>query len=296
MAFLADYPRDYLNIDIIARTANLLVANSGLFLRKVAARSIPMRSRPIYKTLNGVAVEYDLSGSWPGRKMARSMFFGSYEAGIVAVMKRFLKAGDVFIDVGANIGYLSAVGMGLVGSKGEVHSFEPVPVYYSRLNNLANANPGFRLVPQPIALSDTTGAAMVSVASRNIGWNTMVPGFMATSDLAYTSDVQTDRLDVYIEKNGIRRIALIKIDTEGFELPVLRGLKGHFDRGERPAIICEVAPAAYGLLGYSISDLHKYMSLYGYSSYRISESGSLSAVDIRGARATVDVIWLSHTD
>jgi FkbM family methyltransferase len=247
--------------------------------------------------LNGVAFECDLS-SWPGRTMARGMFFGTFSIEIVAAMKRFLKTGDVFIDVGANIGYLSAVGMGLVGPSGEVHSFEPVPDYYSRLRKLAGANPGFRFFPQPIALSDTQGRCTISVASKNVGWNTLVPGFMRASDLAYQVEVQTDRLDSYIDKHNVQRVSLIKIDTEGFEFPVLRGLKGYFERGERPPIICEVATDAYGLLGYSISDFHEFMSSYGYRAYRITQSVksvSSEPFDIRNARGTIDVVWTASS-
>ena len=58
------------------------------------------------------------------------MYYGSYAVPIVETMKRTLRPGDTFLDVGANIGYLSAIAAGLVGVTGQVHCFEPVPDYF----------------------------------------------------------------------------------------------------------------------------------------------------------------------
>jgi len=55
------------------------------------------------------------------------------------------------------------------------------------------------------------------------------------------------------------------VDVEGFELPVLRGLSGHLERtGDRPAILCEVAPGAYPRLGARVEDLFDYLARFGY--------------------------------
>ncbi len=50
-----------------------------------------------------------------------SMFLDSYEIELRNCLINYLKKGGIFIDVGASIGYISAIGAGLVGSKGEVH-------------------------------------------------------------------------------------------------------------------------------------------------------------------------------
>jgi FkbM family methyltransferase len=136
---------------------------------------------------------------------------------------------------------------------------------------MAKVNPGFRMFTCPVALSNGSGISTISVALTNSGWNMIVPEFMPKENMAYSCEVQTDRPDSNIDKNCVGRIALIKIDTEGYEFPVLRGLEGYFGRGDRPAVICEVAPAAYRPLGYSLSDLYDYMHSYGYCSFLIGE-------------------------
>ena len=56
---------------------------------------------------------------------------------------KYLKEGDTFIDIGANVGYISVFAMGLVGKTGSVHSFEPVPQYFNRLKIIKEDNPGY---------------------------------------------------------------------------------------------------------------------------------------------------------
>ena len=71
----------------------------------------------------------------------RKMHAGAYEIEIVALLRELLRPGDTFVDVGANIGYLSCVAAGLVGPSGRVISFEPAPGCFSRLDVTRAANP-----------------------------------------------------------------------------------------------------------------------------------------------------------
>jgi FkbM family methyltransferase len=280
-----------MQLDTLKRAADLALSHPRLFLRKLGARCVPLPARPIKRKLHGVIFEFDLSESWAGRDIARQMFFRMYEESTVVTMKLFLREGGVFIDVGANVGYLSAVALGLVGRTGQVHSFEPVPEYFSRLEKLGRENPGYQFFANRVALSQIESRATIAVASQNIGWNTMVPGFMPKADEAESVEVGTERLDVFIRRHCIRQISLIKIDTEGFELPVLRGLENYLEQGERPPIICEVAPHAYPLLNSTLADLRSYMLRFGYQSRRLSRTGPGEPVDIRALSGTTDVIW-----
>ena len=192
------------------------------------------------------------------------MYFGSYSLALIELMKRFLRPGDTFLDVGANVGYLSAVGAGLVGKSGQVHSFEPVPAYFRRLERLIALNPGHNIVATPCAAGETKGTAKAYVTLEP-GENTLVPDYAGSETIKECIEVPVIRLDDYIESHGLSHISLIKIDTEGFEFPVLLGLRRFFERSQRlPAIICEIDPRAYPLLGYKPADLTSYMAQYGY--------------------------------
>ena len=221
------------------------------------------------RRIGGVRFECDLDLD----PRVRDMYFGAYETEEVHFLRRTLHRGDVCVDVGANIGYFTAVMADAVGRGGEVHAFEPVPEYYTRLAQLRDANDGYRITARNEALGAAEGSAEIAVSREsNIGWNTLVPNFMASVDTRVTHTVRVRRLDEYLSGARVERVALVKLDAEGYELPVLEGLRGHFDRGGRPVILCEVAPAAYPLLGRRIEELFDLMARYGYHSSRVAGS------------------------
>jgi len=157
------------------------------------------------------------------------MYCGEYEEETIGVMRKFLRQGDTFVDIGANIGYLSAVAAGIVGVTGRVYSFEPVPGPFSRLRNVASLNQEYHITVNQCALGAEDGSAKIAVTNlANIGWNTIVPGFMSQDTIKESIDVPVLRFDNFVEKNSLKNISLIKIDTEGYEYPVLKGFRGFF--------------------------------------------------------------------
>lgn len=243
---------------------------------------------PITKKLSGISFEFNPDYG----PIARKMFQGTYEIPIIELMKRFLKEGDTFIDAGANIGYLSAIALGLVGKTGQVHSFEPVPEYFLKLEKLKNSNSDYDLIINNTALSDHEGQSKMNVHDRtNIGCSTLVPNLIDNESINGVIEVKTKRLDKYIEDNGVTNISLVKIDTEGYELFVLRGLNHYFDKTEeRPAIIVEISPEAFLIMGYSLSQLSEYMSDFGYRSYSVY--GACGPIDIIRLKVNHNVIFL----
>lgn len=276
----------------MARAARLLLHDPGLFVRKSAARIsrrmpfFPVRS---VRHIRGVRFECDFGLD----SRVADMYFAAYEAEEVALLERFLRPGDVFIDVGANIGYLTANGASLVGPGGQVHSFEPVPEYFVRLDSLRAGNPGYAITTNAVALGDKDGTAdILTAAAGNIGWNTMVPGFLDGSAARARHTVPVLRLDRYLHDRDITRVGLIKIDTEGFELPVLKGASGFFAAtATRPPILCEVAPDAYPLMGTRVADLFDYLARLGYGGREIGPRGRVVQAD--EIKATVNLLFVA---
>ena len=274
----------------LARAADLLFSNPGLFWRKSIARflpRVPFFPRHAVHLIRGVRFECDFALD----ARVGDMFFSAYEPDEVAVLERYLKPGDVFVDVGANIGYLTAVGASLVGTTGEVHSFEPVPAYFARLEALCAANPSYAIRANAIALGESAGTAEIAQsAPGNIGWNSMVPG-MLTGEGHARHTVSVMRLDDYLAERGIARVALIKVDAEGFELPVLRGASGFLEQANpRPPILCEVAPGAYPLLGTKVTDLFEFLGRYGYIALDVEGHGR--PVRAEALETTLNVLFL----
>jgi len=273
-----------------SRLFHLLLNNFTLFLAKVRRRLFPAKFRGESKgvvCLNDVQFPYDLKLD----PMLMEIVGGYFAEDLVHLMRRYLRPGDVFIDVGANIGYISAQALSLVGKKGQVHAFEPVYAYFCRLEQVKELNPNHSLTANNFALGSTLGSVAIAISKQgNIGWNTIVPGFMELENIHETIDVPVKRLDDYLLEKGLDEVKLIKIDTEGYEFPVLLGLSKFFDVSKhKPHIVCEVAPSAFPKLGYQIKDLEAYMKGYGYRFLRVDTFTELSLVDLAG---TTDVLFV----
>jgi len=276
----------------IARALAILVENPALFVEfcyfemKKTLLSFP-EQRPYFKRRN-IQVQLD----YVYDKNIREMYAGSYEISTARIMKKFLESGSIFLDVGANIGYISAIGMGLVGRRGEVHSFEPVPEYFGCLERLASLNPEYRLIPNQCALGDIEERANIYLSDYDIGSNTLVAGQLGGNLKGSPIGIDVIRLDSYIERFGLTGISLIKIDVEGYEMRVLLGLSNYFEANvDRPPIICEINPESYCLQGLSTGDLENYMNGYGYRAY--SDLNLNRRVDIKGLRKLTNVVFIS---
>ena len=238
---------------------------------------------------NGVVFRIDLALD----PVMESMYFGTYQSDLVALMERVLRPGDSFIDVGANVGYVSAIALSLVGRKGQVHAFEPVPQYADRLRHVQQDNPRYHLQVNPVALSDQPGTATICVTNLpNIGWNTMVPQFMGRRTVQAEVEVPVTTLDRYLTTTTVPNLRLIKIDTEGYEFPVLKGLQATLSsRDPLPALVVEIAPAAYPNLGMSLAELAMFMRNLGYQAWDMAIA---HPVEITELTQTTDVVFLSR--
>ena len=201
----------------------------------------------------------------------RAMLTRSYDIVLCEFLKKHLAPGDVVIDVGANVGYISAVAASYVGVAGEVHGFEPLTECYARLQRLRELNPEFRFTFNNVALGEKEGYLSLAYNPEGDSRNaTLVPG----KRFAEVRSVPVRRLDAYIRANisSPQRIRVIKIDVEGFEFSVLRGLEGFLEGSRvRPLIVCEIKPWELSKLGATIDDFDQFMNRFGYRPYLIPE-------------------------
>jgi FkbM family methyltransferase len=264
--------KSYFTNERMSLGLSLLKSNPSLLLKALWKKALVSAFPPkhlVTKRMNGVLFEFDFDLA-PG--IVRSMYIGTYEIDMAHLLQKFLQPGDTFIDVGANIGYITAFGAGRVGKSGQVHSFEPVPLYFQRLDRFRRLNPDYAIEVNAFALGETPGTACISVdTGENIGWNTLVPSF-ADTESSQQVEVSVVRLDDYIREKALDRIRLIKVDTEGFEFPVLKGLQGYLDStSHRPLILCEISPGAYHSLGSSLDQFDQYLKRYGYRVFNIHD-------------------------
>jgi FkbM family methyltransferase len=281
---------------IVKKLFYIFAINPAFFFKRIFLELrfffLPTPKCPVLKKINGVSFKFDFNFS----PKLKKMYAGNYQPIIADILRKYLRNGDTFIDVGANIGYFSWIAAGLVGKEGEVHSFEPVPEYFQRLNNFAKINSQYNIVANQFAIGDEEKSGKIYIKGYpDIGNNTFFPVLLeaAKENKNKTAEVSIRRLDEYIKEKKLNNIKLIKIDVEGFEFPVLKGLGGYFSECSRtrlcPPIICEIVPAIYSHLGYELEDLFNYMSKFSYYPFEILNTKK--RIDVNKIKKIVDVLF-----
>jgi FkbM family methyltransferase len=167
---------------------------------------------------------------------------GCWEKELTARVQENLKPGDVFVDVGANMGYYTLLASRLVGPDGLVLAYEPSPSNLQMLLRNLTLNQSRNVAVFSLALSDrSTIAKLWSAPSYNTGVCSLRgPEFVVPSE--YTL-APTSRLDELRTLQSLAdRIRLIKVDAEGHDMEVLRGAAGVFRSSGRLMLTCELSP------------------------------------------------------
>ncbi len=210
-----------------------------LFTRNLALKCGDLPPDGTYKTSFGFDIELVMDNY-----IDISVYFEAYEHLICRLIRNNLSRDGVFIDIGANIGYISMLAS---RSGGSVLAFEPHPILYKRLlrnidiNSLANIN------AHNFALSDEAGEAELysprdghhgGTSLQNQGWE----------DDADAFTVPTKRLDDVLPES-VRSVEFMKIDVEGAELLAIKGAEKTISKF-RPTILCEYQRSTAARFGY----------------------------------------------
>lgn len=148
------------------------------------------------------------------------------------------KPGDVFVDVGANVGSWTLAAARAVGPQGLVIAVEPVPHMADALRRSARANRLANVRVAEVALAEAGGTRPFSVEHGNSGGSRL--GLMDNdAEREFSAiTVRTAPLDEVAREHGLSRLDVVKIDVEGFESDVLAGAGGSLERFA-PAIVME---------------------------------------------------------
>jgi FkbM family methyltransferase len=149
--------------------------------------------------------------------------FGVWEPDISDFVRRRLKPGDTFVDVGAHAGYYSLLASQLVGQGGHVVSVEASPFIFELLREnlvLAADTTSHVRVINAAAAGDRGELSIHLGPAWNLGWSTT----LGERGLKQEALVPTAPLDELLTENETRAARLFKIDVEGNEREVIAGM------------------------------------------------------------------------
>jgi len=178
-----------------------------------------------------------------------------YEPWETSIVKRDLKSGDIFVDVGAHIGYYTMLASELVGPKGHVFAFEPAPENYAiLLRNIASTR---NITAYESAVSSKSGIADFYLSFISSGDNRL----SKPSGKYDKISVKTITLDDYFSDD----IDFIKIDTQGHELSVLEGMQRILRHSQNLKMLIEYEPILLHINGIEPGLLIEILKDYRFS-------------------------------
>jgi FkbM family methyltransferase len=185
----------------------------------------------------------------------------------LGLFKDYCQAGDVSVDVGANVGEVSIILSQRAGPAGHVYGFEPNPRIYRYWRSNLSLN----------------GCGNVTATNAAVG---------ASTGVVRMSDGRYDDMNRVVESGAIevpcttldstlpaKAIALLKVDVEGSELRVLEGASQTLRRTE--CVNCELSEEHYRRYGYGMADVIVFLRAAGFRTYVMVGARALGAIDER---------------
>lgn len=187
-----------------------------------------------------------------------NIYCGLHEFEDMGFVLHFLRPGDLFVDVGANIGSYSLLA---AATGARVVSFEPVPATFEALRDNININLN-RIGSQVDARNQAVGAS-VGKLTMIADQDTMNKAVGASYYRGQTIEVPQTTLDDALKQSGAPK--LIKIDVEGFETEVLRGAQAIMADEQVQAVVMELNGSG-SQYGFDENQVHQQMLAFGFRS------------------------------
>ncbi len=184
-----------------------------------------------------------------------NVYCGLHEFYDMGFLLHLLKPGDLFVDIGANIGSYTILATAEIGA--HTISVEPVPATFKRLTNNIDLNKIADLtLPMNIALGNKPGVLRFTKSFDTVN-------HVATDQETDTIDVPVDTLDNILKQSNP---ILLKIDVEGFETEVLNGAENVLQNQSLKAIIIELNGSG-GRYGYDELQIHNKLVNHGFAPF-----------------------------
>jgi len=218
-------------------------------------------------TVNGKRMYVDL---WDSAVSVHLFVAHTWEPEETSAISSRLKPGDVFVDVGANLGYFTLIASDAVGPGGKVFAFEPGPHNFSLLEKNVRINRCANVICERKAVTETNRTLELHLSSFNYGDHRI---FRSHDDADYNRGRQRQSttvagvaLDSYFPPGA--RVDFLKLDVQGAEYFALQGMKRVLRDNPGVVVLMEFWPHALREAGVEPNALLDELEELGFHCYR----------------------------
>jgi FkbM family methyltransferase len=233
----------------------------------------------VHRTPDGMEIRLDLEDY-----IQRGIFYDAWEAPELAFVRSILRPGDVVVDVGANVGIFTLTAAHAVGAGGQVHAFEPVPANFERLAENVSRNALSNVLLNQVAVGSAAGETQLGLEPEmELTSGKRMSGFFTVGSTLRQVTVPVVSLDKYAADHlQGRPVRFLKIDVEGYEPEVLRGMRTLLGTHRVDTVMIEVSVYALRKAGATIRQLVDQLLEPQYRLYRLDLPGILRRWSYRG--------------
>ena len=236
---------------------------------------------------------------WISDVIRRGEIFDSH---VLGVLHDFAEPNTALVDVGANIGWFTVIGSRLIGEGGHVFAIEPEPRNLRLLRRNVSANRCRNVTVLPCA-AGTEGRARLFRSAENQGDHRLEVASCRTDSV----EVEVRPLDILLADNSLN-IGVVKIDTQGSESAVLRGMRKLLAAHPKMRVVLEFWPYGLAQCGSSAEELVGLLAERDGSLWLLNADGRVVETSANGlcelaasryapqTEGHTDLVWLANDD
>jgi FkbM family methyltransferase len=262
----------------------------GAFPRRILTGDEPI-------TVDGFRIHHEGRTTFHAQMLA----MGMHDRDVTSALRSFAKTGMSIVDVGAHLGWFALQSARIVGTGGRVFAFEPSPDLLPLLRRTVADNRLETCVEViPSAVGDAVGPVTLYPGEEDSMLTSIHAAAASASDAASVTDrvgdpprgatVACTTLDVWFAEHDWPPVDLVKIDVEGHEVAVLRGMTALAHRQPGLAVIIEFNERTLAAAGESVASFADALATCGWTDIRIAGARGRSIDLIRDARHVAELM------
>lgn len=205
---------------------------------------------------------------FPIYKLTYKSFKEKQDAFEISLMKKYIKAGDTVLDIGANIGFYAEILSTIVGEKGKVHCFEPDVTNFSHLKNRCQKLSNVQINNK--AVSEKTETIKIYTSKKlNVDHRTYKP-----DEYDQEIDIFAIGIDEYLSVDYAQddnKVNFIKMDIQGFEMSAVKGMTNTL-QSPHLKMLSEFWPYGMRKAGTSVLEYYHFLKQYNFYIYLIENN------------------------